>query len=112
MAIVFQPILEIAAERMAGGEALPRFTLHPQRTPDVWFREADEAGLPIEPEVMSVQKATEAFDALPEPLYLAVNVLPATAKSREFPGSLGRRDLKRGVLEVTEHSAVSCARSV
>lgn len=108
MTIVFQPILEIAAERMAGGEALSRFTVHPQRTPDVWFREAAEVGLHIELEVMAVQKAIEALDALPEPLYLAVNVSPATAMSRELAGTLGRCDLRRVVLEVTEHAAVGC----
>jgi len=43
--MVFQPIAELVSGRVVGVEALARFPSRPQRATEVWFDEADEAGL-------------------------------------------------------------------
>src|SRR5207247_4502474 len=38
--IVYQPIVDLVNNRLAGVEALARFDVEPNRTPDVWFADA------------------------------------------------------------------------
>ncbi|WP_445003250.1 hypothetical protein [Halomonas mongoliensis] len=43
--IVFQPMHDLAGQRIAGYEALTRFTAEPNQGPDKWFEEAATVGL-------------------------------------------------------------------
>jgi GAF domain-containing protein len=47
--IVLQPIMRLEDSTITSFESLSRFSAEPRRGPDVWFREADEVGLGLEP---------------------------------------------------------------
>ena len=82
---VYQPICTLAGSTI-GAEALARFRGPPSRGPVRWFAEADEVGLLRELELAAVRAALAALPALPEHLFLSVNVSPATLAT---PGSSG-----------------------
>lgn len=60
--MVFQPIVSLADGAIEGVEALARFRLEPQRTPDAWFAEAKEVGLGVELELVAARSALACID--------------------------------------------------
>jgi EAL domain-containing protein (putative c-di-GMP-specific phosphodiesterase class I) len=105
LTLVFQPIVDLAAARVAGYEALSRFP--GTATPDVWFAAADDAGLGAELEALAIIKALDAAAELPPDTFLTVNVSPHLLGSERVQEALGRRrDLHRIVIELTEHTPV------
>ena len=104
--IVFQPIVELDRREVVGYEALSRFSAEPRRGPDVWFAEAHEVGLGCELELMAVRIACERSEALPEGMFMAVNVSPVTAELPELLELLECCQVDHIVLEVTEHARV------
>jgi EAL domain-containing protein (putative c-di-GMP-specific phosphodiesterase class I) len=104
--IVYQPILTVARQKLAGYEALTRFRGEAARTPDVWFQEASAVGLLEELEVAVLRKALHALATMPRNLYLSLNVSPSTILNDALGPLLRRQSLKRIVLEVTEHASV------
>jgi EAL domain-containing protein (putative c-di-GMP-specific phosphodiesterase class I)/DNA-binding NarL/FixJ family response regulator len=104
--MVFQPIMNITDGRMVGCEALARFLVDPQQSPDRWFAEAERAGLGIELETAAIAAAVQALPALPDDVFLALNMSPSTALSSALEDLLAGIDLSRIVLELTEHVAV------
>ena len=106
MAMVFQPIVNIATGETVGAEALARFTIEPIRAPDEWFAEALEVGLATEIEIAAVSGALAEFDRLPPHTFLAVNVSPAIATTAALHSLLAGYPADRLVLELTEHSRV------
>jgi EAL domain-containing protein (putative c-di-GMP-specific phosphodiesterase class I) len=106
LTLVFQPIVDLAAARIAGYEALSRFP--GTATPDVWFAAADDAGLGAELEALAIGKALARIADLPPDTFLTVNVSPHLLGSRHVQDALAvRPSLQRVVLELTEHTAVS-----
>lgn len=105
LAMVFQPIVDLATSTSVGVEALARFTTGSPRRPDEWFAEAAAVGLGKELELLAVSKAAEAVDQLAPEAYLSVNVSPATALDARLVQALGPA-AGRCVLELTEHSRV------
>jgi EAL domain-containing protein (putative c-di-GMP-specific phosphodiesterase class I) len=106
--IVFQPIVDIDARRVAGAEALSRFPAEPDRPPNVWFDEAWAAGLGPDLELRAVAEAFARVGELPDGAHLSVNVAPATMLDPRFPqliDGLGG-DAARIVVEITEHAVV------
>lgn len=106
---VFQPILSVDTGRLIGAEALSRFP-GSDRTPEQWFTGAAEVGLHVELDLAAVRIAlTAAADALPEDIYLSVNVSPLTLTRTALldllTGSRIRAD--RIVVEVTEHASIT-----
>ena len=103
--IVFQPVLDLATDTVAGQEALARFP--DGRSPTIWFEEANRAGLGIELELLAV---AAAMQTVPKDFagFLAVNVSPAVLVSAALRTLLEAKpenlDL---VLEMTEHEAVA-----
>lgn len=105
--IVYQPICAITPFGVTGYEALCRFRREPYQSPDIWFSNADAVGLGADLELAAFEKALGALDRLPPPLYLSVNVSPATITSGRLRPLLDTLPLDRLVLEVTEHDSVS-----
>ena len=105
--IVLQPIWDLEAATPFGAEALSRFAIEPRRTPDVWFREADEVGLGSDLEITAIRAAIDALSHLPPDTSLFVNSSPATVTAPEFAAALHGVPLNRLVIEITEHSSVA-----
>jgi EAL domain-containing protein (putative c-di-GMP-specific phosphodiesterase class I)/AmiR/NasT family two-component response regulator len=105
LSMVFQPICTLAGE-MVGAEALARFDCEPRQGPDRWFTEAGNAGLRQELEIAAARMALEALPSLPDSLYLAINVSPATLASTPFRELLAQSDGSRVVVEITEHAPI------
>jgi EAL domain-containing protein (putative c-di-GMP-specific phosphodiesterase class I) len=104
--VVFQPIVELDSRNVVGYEALSRFTAEPRRGPDAWFAEAHEVGLGPELELWAVRRACERSRALPEGVFMAVNVSPVTAERPDLLALLAGCSVDHVVLEVTEHARV------
>jgi EAL domain-containing protein (putative c-di-GMP-specific phosphodiesterase class I) len=104
--IAFQPVLALDSGRVVGFEALARFTDLRTRPPDLWFGDAQQAGLSFDLEVAVMRKALLSLSRLPRNTYLAINVSPETAASPEMVRLCTRHAADRIVLEITEHSSV------
>jgi EAL domain-containing protein (putative c-di-GMP-specific phosphodiesterase class I) len=104
--VVYQPIRECHGEKIVGFEALTRFFIQEQRSPDVWFAEAASVGMGELLEVSAIEKALEGLDKLPEDAYLSLNVSPESVLSGAVNHVLSDTPLSRIVLEVTEHVPV------
>lgn len=100
--IVFQPVLALGTQRIVGVEALSRFPSNPALPPLRWFADAATAGLSLELELAAARKALAVLDQLPAPLYLAINVSPATLMHPQLAALLQPFDGSRIVLEITE----------
>jgi EAL domain-containing protein (putative c-di-GMP-specific phosphodiesterase class I) len=105
--MVYQPIIEIATGHVLGVEALARFTHEPVRPPDEWFAEARQLGLAQQLELLSVRRALDAVDRLPEDVFISVNVSPDTATTEELVDLLAGVNCERVVLELTEHDEIA-----
>jgi EAL domain-containing protein (putative c-di-GMP-specific phosphodiesterase class I) len=104
--IVFQPIVALASREVVGYEALSRFSGKPHRGPDEWFAEAHDVGLGPELELAAIRLACAHSSAIPEGMFMAVNVSPVTAEQPELLQLLGGCHVNEVVLEVTEHAQV------
>ncbi len=110
--VVFQPIISTETGRLVGAEALSRFeALNPADlpdAPDVVFADAATVGLGVELELLAVRTALHAAAALPEDLYISINVSPAALLSPLLTEYLLATPLTltRVVLEITEHVSV------
>ena len=102
---VFQPICTLAGSTV-GAEALARFRGPPSRGPVRWFAEADEVGLLRELELAAVRAALAALPALPDHVFLSVNVSPATLATPGFLRLVAASDGARVVVEITEHARI------
>ncbi|HYW07409.1 MAG TPA: EAL domain-containing protein [Longimicrobium sp.] len=102
---VFQPIVSLANMRVAGVEALARFTEPPVR-PDAWFAYAEEFELRTALELTSIRLALARLAELPEGVYLSINASPETACSPKLAEAITAVDASRVVVEITEHSSV------
>jgi EAL domain-containing protein (putative c-di-GMP-specific phosphodiesterase class I) len=106
LTLVFQPIVDLAAARVVGYEALSRFP--GTSSPDVWFAAAQDAGLGPELEALALHKALAARAYLPPNTFLTVKVSPhllGTAPVQDAFRSVP--DLRLVVVELTEHAAVA-----
>jgi EAL domain-containing protein (putative c-di-GMP-specific phosphodiesterase class I) len=100
---VFQPIVELATDKVRGFEALTRF--HDGTAPDVWFEEAHRLGVGLALERACLEAAFIAARDLPAGPWLNVNVSPelVLAGMVEDIVPSGDREI---VLEITEHQAI------
>jgi EAL domain-containing protein (putative c-di-GMP-specific phosphodiesterase class I)/DNA-binding NarL/FixJ family response regulator len=104
--VVFQPIVALATREIVGYEALSRFAAEPHRSPDKWFAEAHEVGLGPELELAAIRLACEHSHAVPEGMFMSVNVSPVTAERPDLLALLAGCHVDHVVLEVTEHARV------
>ncbi|MEA2431033.1 MAG: hypothetical protein QOI19_1506 [Thermoleophilaceae bacterium] len=103
---VFQPIVELATGRVAGYEALTRFTgAEPARAPDLWFAQARRCGMgpALEAKALAVSLSVPGR---PAGTFLSLNVSPAALVSPEVAAVLPR-DLSDIVIELTEDEVFS-----
>jgi PAS domain S-box-containing protein len=105
--IALQPIIDMNTGRLTGVEALSRF--RDGRPPDVWFREAAEAGLALDLDRMAFMAALEVLPSLPAACMLSINATPELLTDRTLQERLRATDLQgeRIVLEITEHVRIS-----
>ena len=104
--IAFQPIVALDSREVVGYEALSRFPHDPERRPDAWFAEAHDVGLGTDLELFAIRLACERSHALPEGVFMAVNVSPVTAERPDLLALLAGCTVDHVVLEVTEHARV------
>lgn len=105
--IVYQPIFDLAQNRIVGFEALTRFTAEPVRTPDVWFQEAADVALGEQLEMAVIKKALAEFVQFPDDCYLSLNASPANVINGALARALHGARLDRVVLEITEHAEIA-----
>lgn len=104
--IVYQPIYELGAARLAGLECLARFHSEPRRPPNEWFEEAGSVDMGVELELAAIRRALLALPRLPEDIYLAINCSPRTILNDGLRDILQGVEARRIVLEVTEHDYI------
>ena len=104
--MVYQPIVDLIANRVVGFESLARFASEPYRPPDMWFAEAGLAGRAIELETLAIRKALDALTQFPDGIYLTVNASPETIVKGDLAQTLRGLPLNRVVVEITEHHAI------
>jgi EAL domain-containing protein (putative c-di-GMP-specific phosphodiesterase class I) len=105
LTLVFQPIVDLAAVRVVGYEALSRFP--GTAGPDVWSAAAADCGLAAELEALALTKALAAVPLLPGDAFLAVDVSRHLLGSAPVQEALATRpDLGRVVVELTGHVPV------
>jgi len=108
LSMVYQPIVDINRNVIAGYEALARFGDEmPVSGPDQWFRDAHLAGLGVELEMHAIETALRVMPQLDKTIDIAVNASPETVLDSRLNALLGgTASLERLVLEITEHAAV------
>jgi EAL domain-containing protein (putative c-di-GMP-specific phosphodiesterase class I) len=106
LSMVYQPIRNVAQDRLVGFEALARFAAEPKRTPDIWFADAARAGLGARLEIEALRRALPCLAHFPEDLYVSVNLSPATLLDDALGNALADVPPGRLMVEITEHAAV------
>ncbi|NJD27185.1 MAG: EAL domain-containing protein [Chloroflexi bacterium] len=108
---VFQPIVSIDTDRLAGYEALARFGAVPLQTTEAWFGLADTAGLRVQLEALAIHRALRTAGKGPPPAgtFLSLNVSPLFLDDRRLEAALGHPVIapERLVLELTEREQVA-----
>ena len=106
LSFVYQPIVDLTSRSTVGYEALARFSMEPQRSPDVWFGEARELGIERQLDIFAIRRAVLGLRRLPPEVFLCVNVAPDTIASGELTHPALVELGARLVFEVTEHAPV------
>jgi EAL domain-containing protein (putative c-di-GMP-specific phosphodiesterase class I) len=106
LAIVYQPIYDLVQHKVVGFEALSRFVKGPERSPDVWFSEANEIGLGGRLEAHAVRMSLEGLRDLPADIYVSVNMSPEHILEGTMDQFFQGKALHRVMLEITEHAVV------
>jgi EAL domain-containing protein (putative c-di-GMP-specific phosphodiesterase class I) len=103
--VEFQPVFDLADNKVVSLEALARFWREPMRPPSDWFAEAAGVGLGAELELAAIDAAVQKLSEFPANVTLSINVSPATALHPSFfELVLGVAD--RLIIEITEHAQV------
>jgi EAL domain-containing protein (putative c-di-GMP-specific phosphodiesterase class I) len=106
MTSVYQPIVDVARARIAGYEALTRFSAGP-RNPSDWFAAALRLGREADLEAAALRSGLRHRDALPRNCFVSINVSPTALLSDEVTEVLGEhRDLRGVVIELTEQAPI------
>ncbi|CAH0222189.1 Phytochrome-like protein cph2 [Arthrobacter sp. Bi83] len=98
----FQPIRELPAGHVAGFEALTRFVSRDGASADTWFREAAALGLGPDLEIAALHCALSAAREIPDHLFVAFNLSPASCRDPRILALLEGGDvaLDRIVIEM------------
>ncbi|WP_347108931.1 EAL domain-containing protein [Paenarthrobacter sp. S56] len=99
----FQPIHALPGGDVIGVEALIRFVEQDGAAADVWFREASEAGLGTELEIAALHCSLAAAEEMPQDMFVAFNLTPATSRDPRVRALLEEAHLSpsRIVIELT-----------
>ena len=104
--VAFQPVCNLQTRQVIGYEALSRFPRRAHAAPRQWFDQASRLGLLQDLELLAASAAFELLGRLPEHVFLAVNVSPATAASAEFAEIASAVSPERVVLDIAEYNTV------
>lgn len=110
--IALQPVIDLTNRRCVAVEALSRFS--DGSAPATLFAMAEEIGKGADLELLAIRKAFETLQMLPADVALSVNASAACVTDPRFSAELSTRDvhLSRVIVEITEHSAVTCYREI
>lgn len=89
----FQPVRRLPAGQVTGVEALTRFVSDDGASADHWFNEAQSVGLGADLEIAALHRALTAAQAVPEHLFIALNLTPATCMDPRIQGLLEHSQL-------------------
>lgn len=103
---LFQPIYNLNSTKTVGFEALTRFDLEPLRSPDQWFREAEQVELDEQLEMVAIRRALKGLNDFDSTQYISINASPKHVESGALSAVLSGYDLGRVVLELSEHKSV------
>jgi EAL domain-containing protein (putative c-di-GMP-specific phosphodiesterase class I) len=105
--IVYQPIYSLSSGSITGVECLSRFDDQPSPlSPIEWFELAEEVGLRQDLELAAIREALDSLPHFPNWVYFGLNSSPQTIVSGALAKALEGCDLRRIVIEITEHSIV------
>jgi len=105
---VFQPIYHVDEKRVIGYECLSRFLNTPYRTPDIWFEEAQFAGLGEELEIMAITAALDKMNLFPADINFSLNISHEYVINGAVERALDQHIFnKKIILEVTEHAQIT-----
>lgn len=99
----FQPVRQLPDGHLIGVEALTRFVSDDGASADHWFSEAESVGLGADLEIAALLRALTAAQAVPEHLFIALNLTPATCMDPRIQGLLEHSQLAmdRIIIELT-----------
>ncbi|MFJ4286205.1 EAL domain-containing protein [Paenarthrobacter nicotinovorans] len=99
----FQPVHSLPQGEPIGVEALTRFIGEDGAGADVWFSEAAAAGLGTELEIAALHCALMAAHDVPENMFVALNLTPATSRDPRVRNLLAAAALapERIIVELT-----------
>ena len=103
--VALQPIVDLTTTEVIGYEALARFVGDTTISPRAWFAQAAELGLLCEVEIAAIKAALAELGRVPANAFVAVNLSPSTAASKELRDLLSGVDGSRVVLKITEDAA-------
>ncbi|MDX6225398.1 MAG: hypothetical protein QOE64_1774 [Frankiales bacterium] len=105
--IALQPIIDLNTGVLTGVEALARFP--DGRPPDVWFKEATEAGMALDLDRLTFMSALDLLPGLPDACLLSINATPELLTDPAFVRRLLEPDMQceRLIIEITEHVRIS-----
>jgi EAL domain-containing protein (putative c-di-GMP-specific phosphodiesterase class I) len=102
--VALQPVIALPSGVVVGSEALSRFG--GRVATDRWFKAASKYGYGDELERLCLGSALALLPTLPPEQFLAVNISPAALADAGVLALLEAADLRRVVVEITEHEAV------
>ena len=105
--MVYQPVYRLRTGEVAGLECLSRFDAEPYQSPDKWFAMAYEVGLGQELELRAIGKSLAALGRFRGDVFLGINSSPSLICTGELASVLEGAELRRIVLEITEHAIVA-----
>ena len=99
----FQPVRQLPDGHVIGVEALTRFVSDDGASADHWFSEAESVGLGADLEIAALLRALTAAQSVPEHLFIALNLTPATCLDPRIQGLLEHSQLAmdRIIVELT-----------
>ena len=106
LSFFYQPVYDLNRARVAGFEALARFTVAPPRAPDVWFADAARVELDGALQEKLIRNAVASFERLPGHVYVGFNVSPNILLRLDLATAFADMPLERVVLELNEHLTI------
>lgn len=104
LTVVLQPIVDLSSGRRVGAEALSRFPVEWDLTPDVVFAQAHDVGLGDRLELHALERAAAHLETVEG--YVALNVSPQTLLTPACRSLLAGLPGPRVLLELSEHDRV------
>lgn len=103
---VYQEIFRLQDMSVVGFEALTRFDCGGERTTEGWFVEASKVGLACELESATAVRAIANLPHIEANQFLSINLSPEALLASSALEPLLGHDLKRVVVEITEHKEI------